>query len=55
MSNNQIVKLYVNLDPEMTSQRSAPDTLKISDAKSSRCPTRLALLVYTGRKEATEL
>jgi len=55
LSNNQVAKLWINMDPAMTSKKAIPEPTKISDAQNSQSPTRLAVLVYTGSKDSTEL
>lgn len=39
----------------MTSSKAMPQPVKISDAKHSRSPARLSVMVFTGSKDSTEL
>lgn len=55
MSNNQVAKLWIQLDPEMMSGKATVAPVRISDAKNCQSPVRVALLLYTGSKESTEL
>jgi len=55
LSNNKVAKLWIGMDPTMTSQVRAPAASKISDACASSSKTRISILAFVGRKEATDL
>ena len=39
----------------MTSNKQAPASVKISDARNCQTSTRVSILAFTGRKDATDL
>ena len=55
MSNNKVAKLWIDIDPTMTSSKPSKDPIRISDAKSSRNPYRVSVLAFTGAKDSTDL
>ena len=55
LSNKKIAKLWIDMDPSMTSEKREPASARISDAKNSQSSTRLGIFIYTGGRDSTEL
>ena len=54
-SNNQVAKLWINLDPLMSVNKPVPESINFKDAKSSSSGVRLCILAFTGSKTQTNL
>ena len=55
LSNNKVAKLWIDMNPNMSSDQREPAPSRISDAKNSQSSTRLGIFAYTGSKDSTEL
>ena len=52
MSNNQVAKIFINLDVRRSGSSPAIEAKKFSDSVISNQPHRLSILVFCGTKEA---